>query len=115
MSKHSGTRDLPQICLCRCRKAKSSLLGELHGHCWSWAGDHIGHTYADHWLLQPEPGLSDGESSSGSTQSLKDLIYFTAKSKQHKSCLRAELSGSLGGKVQQGGARGHKGATLLLD
>lgn len=47
--------------------------------------EHLGHAHADHWLLQSEPGLSDGEGSSGSTQSLKDLIYFTAKRKQHKS------------------------------
>lgn len=65
-------------------------------------GECIAHVYAGRWLLQPGLGLSDGEGSSGSTQSLKDLMYLAAKSKQHKSSQSAELSGFLGGKVQSG-------------
>jgi len=76
--------------------------------------EYIGHSYADHWLLQSEPGLSDGEGSSGSTQSLKDWIYFTAKRKQRKSSLSAELSGSLGGKVQSGWGKRTQGCHVAF-
>lgn len=52
--------------------------------------------------------------SSGSTQSLKDLIYFTAKRKQHKSSFSVELSGSLGGKVQLGWGKRTQGCNVAF-
>lgn len=72
----------------------SAALGPTLDQGMRWSG------HADHWLLQPELGLSDGGGSSGSTQSLKDLICSTAKRKQHQSSWNAELSGVLGRKVQ---------------
>lgn len=70
-------------------------------------GEHIGHAYNDHGLLQP--GLEWRRQLWFHPVSEGLEIYLTAKRKMHKSSLSAELSGFLEGKVHLGWSKRTQG------